>query len=231
MKKTSLSIALFICVLLQINASPITIKESKVMDVTVYRNYAKETRVGSSKIPAGNSEIIISNITYAIDENSIQVGSKGGNIKILSVSTRINYLTEPNKDANPTKVIIWQDSIKLLQNKMGFCSKKIEVYETGLSILNNNNKLGTAEESLLPEMLKQLVELNLSKQLELKKLIFENYLEYSEINQEISVLQTQIYQGSSVGTSKAIREVVLKINAKEAETAQFKVSYITTAAY
>jgi uncharacterized protein (TIGR02231 family) len=231
MKKTSLSIALFICVLLQINASPITIKESKVMDVTVYRNYAKETRVGSSKIPAGNSEIIISNITYAIDENSIQVGSKGGNIKILSVSTRINYLTEPNKDANPTKVIIWQDSIKLLQNKMGFLLKKIEVYETGLSILNNNNKLGTAEESLLPEMLKQLVELNLSKQLELKKLIFENYLEYSEINQEISVLQTQIYQGSSVGTSKAIREVVLKINAKEAETAQFKVSYITTAAY
>lgn len=231
MNKTSLSIALFICVLLQINASPITIKESKVMDVTVYRNYAKETRVGSSKIPAGNSEIIISNITYAIDENSIQVGSKGGNIKILSVSTRINYLTEPNKDANPTKVIIWQDSIKLLQNKMGFLLKKIEVYETGLSILNNNNKLGTAEESLLPEMLKQLVELNLSKQLELKKLIFENYLEYSEINQEISVLQTQIYQGSSVGTSKAIREVVLKINAKEAETAQFKVSYITTAAY
>ena len=60
----------------------ITIKNSAVTDVTIYRNYAKETRMGTTNVPQGNSEIIISNITQAIDENSIQVGCKN-NVKIF----------------------------------------------------------------------------------------------------------------------------------------------------
>jgi uncharacterized protein (TIGR02231 family) len=228
-KKITLSITLIICIFLQINAT-VTISNSKVMDVTIYRNYAKETRVGSATIPEGNSEIVITNITNLIDENSIQVGSKGSNIKILSVSTRLNYLTEPNKNANPTKVKIWEDSIKLLQKIIAYKLKQKEVYENNLSLLNENRKLGNEHEGLKPDLLKQLVELNFIKQLEFKKLIFDIDQEYYETNNTISTLQSQIYQCSGNGSTKTIREIVLKVNAKAATTAQFKASYIVTSA-
>ncbi len=230
-KKTILTIALFICTVLQISATTITIKDSKVMDVTVYRNYAKETRVGSASIPEGNSEVIITNVTNAIDENSIQVGSKGSNVKILSVSTRLNYITEPNINFNPTKVKIWQDSIKLLQKKMAFIQKQKEVYYKNISLLDENRKLGNEHESLKPDLLKQLLELNFLKLMELKKLDFEADYEYQELNQTISMLQSQIYQVSNNGSTKTVREIILKVNAKAAVTAQFKASYIATAAH
>ena len=74
------------------NAS-IEIRNAKITDVTVYRNYAKETRIASANLPSGNSEVVISNITTSIDENSIQVGCKN-QVRILSVSSRMNYLSD-----------------------------------------------------------------------------------------------------------------------------------------
>ena len=77
-------------------ANAINVNDSKITDVTVFRNYAKETRLANLTIPEGNSEIVISNISIYLDDNSLQVATKG-NVKILSVSTRLNYLTDKLK--------------------------------------------------------------------------------------------------------------------------------------
>ena len=54
-------------------ANAININDSKITDVTVFRNYAKETRMASAQIPEGNSEIIISNVSTYLDENSLPI--------------------------------------------------------------------------------------------------------------------------------------------------------------
>jgi len=83
---------LFIPMLLMaIIANAINVNDSKITEVTVFRNYAKETRLANLTIPEGNSEIIISNVSTFMDENTLQVATKG-NVKILSVSSRLNYL-------------------------------------------------------------------------------------------------------------------------------------------
>ena len=135
----------------------ITIKNSAVTDVTIYRNYAKETRMGTTNVPQGNSEIIISNITQAIDENSIQVGCKN-NVKILSVSSRLNYIADEN-GMNPGTIKIWQDSVKWMDKKSRYLSKQKEAYEVELAVLNANNKLGSNTEGIKPLQLKELLEL------------------------------------------------------------------------
>lgn len=230
MKKITVFLGLMCAWVMATHAS-VTIENSKVVEVTIYRNYAKETRVGSASIPEGNSEVILTNVSNLIDENSIQVGSKGSDIKILSVSTRINYLVEPNKLANPTKVKIWQDSVKLLQNDAGFILKEMEVYRNSLQLLYSNNKLGNEQEGLKPDLLKQLLELNFAKQLELNRLLYDAQLKYNEMQETIATLNNQIYQGSSNGTSKSVREIVLKVYSKEAKTVAFKASYLITTAY
>lgn len=44
-------------------ANAINVTDSKITDVTVFRNYAKETRLANLTLPEGNSEIIISNVS------------------------------------------------------------------------------------------------------------------------------------------------------------------------
>ncbi len=214
---------------LAINAQAnVVIKNSQVTDVTIYRSYAKETRLGSASIPSGHSEVVISNISTAIDENSVQVGCKNS-VKILSVSSRLNYLTD-DKGRNQANVNSWQDSIKVLDRKSRFIAKQKEAYDMELHVLNTNNKLGSNTEGLKPSILKELLELNRIKQTELKKLIFDADEDYNEIRNNIALLQNQVNETSGLLQGKAIREIVLKVYSANEVNTQFKVSYLVTAA-
>lgn len=225
MKQT---IFLYLLIMAVNSKAGITIKNSNVTDVTIYRNYAKETRIGSASIPSGNSEVIITNITQAIDENSIQVGCRN-NVKILSVSSRLNYITDEN-GINPGKVKVWQDSIKLLDRKTRFIAKQKEAYEIELGVLNANNKLGSSTEGLKPLVLKELLELNRIKQIEIKKLIFDADEDYNDMKNTMALLQNQINESAKNAIGKPIREIILKVNSKSEVNTQFKVSYLVTAA-
>ncbi|MCC7029257.1 MAG: DUF4139 domain-containing protein [Chitinophagaceae bacterium] len=225
MKQTLFSLVLLLSVRSQ---AGILIQNSAVTDVTVYRSYAKETRLASGLLPAGNSEIIISNITAAMDENSIQVGCKN-NVRILSVSSRLNYLTDP-EGMPPVRLKVWQDSVKWLDRRARFIAKQKESYESEMNILNANNKLGSQQESLKPLLLKELLELNRIKQLEIRKLIFDADELYKELSAQISVLQKQIDESAQNRAGKPVRDIVLKVNALHEANTQFKISYLVTAA-
>jgi len=206
----------------------ILIKNSTVTDVTIYRSYAKETRLGSASIPQGNSEVIITNITSAIDENSIQVGCKN-NVKILSVSSRLNYLPDETTP-NPFKIKNWQDSVKLLDKKSRYTTQQKDGYEAELNVLNTNNKLAGDSQRLKPSLLKELLELNRIKQAELKKLIFDANEEYNDMRNTMALLQNQINQSDGQIQGKPIREIVLKVNSKTEVNTQFRISYLVTSA-
>ena len=123
--------------LIAIAANAININDSKITDVTVFRNYAKETRLANTTVPEGNSEIIISNISTFLDENSLQVATKG-NVKILSVSSRLNYLTDKTKSA---QVIKLNDSVEILNDEIDWQSQQYYSYQDELKILDENKKL------------------------------------------------------------------------------------------
>jgi uncharacterized protein (TIGR02231 family) len=222
-----INLVFILLISIQTNANNI-IKNSNVTDVTIYRSYAKETRIGSTSIPQGNSEVIITNITQAIDENSIQVGCKN-NVKILSVSSRLNYITDEN-GLNPGKIKVWQDSVKLLDKKTRYILKQKEAYELELGVLNTNSKLGSNVESMKPAQLKELLELNRIKQAELKKLLFDADEEYNEMRATIAQLQNQINQSTTNAIGKPVREIVLKVYSKVEVNTQFKISYLVTSA-
>lgn len=209
------------------NAS-IEIRNAKITDVTVYRNYAKETRIASVNLPSGNSEVVISNITTSIDENSIQVGCKN-QVRILSVSSRMNYLSD-ERQSKEKQILIWTDSIKTLDRTARFIVRKKEAYENELSILQQNSKLGAQQEGLKPAQLKELLELNRIKQLEIKKLLFDADEENAEIKQVITRLQAQINENNGTLQQNQVREIVLKVSAPTDGSTQFKISYLTTTA-
>jgi len=160
----------------------ININDSKVTDVTVFRNYAKETRLAEITIPEGNSEIIITNVSSFLDENSLQVATKG-NVKILSVSSRVNYLTDKTKSVQLNKL---NDSIELLNDDSEWLDQQIIAYQEELKLLDDNRILSNDKTTFTATQVKDLADLYRVRSIELAKFIFDLDKKQKKINDKIT---------------------------------------------
>jgi uncharacterized protein (TIGR02231 family) len=207
-------------------ANAININDSKITDVTVFRNYAKETRLANTTVPEGNSEIIISNISTFLDENSLQVATKG-NVKILSVSSRLNYLTDKTKSA---QVIKLNDSVEILNDEIDWQSQQYYSYQDELKILDENKKLSNDKTVYTAAQVKELAELYRVRSIELRKYMYDLTKKQKAGREKITRIKQQIAELNG-NQSTTVKEIVLKVNAKAAGAVSFKCSYIVTNAY
>ena len=207
-------------------ANAINITDSKITDVTVFRNYAKETRHANTSIPEGNSEIIISNVSTYLDENSLQVATKG-NVKILSVSSRLNYLTDKIKSAQLMKL---SDSIGILNEDVSWLREQVTSYNNELALLDDNTKLANDKTTFTSLQVKELADLYRVRSIELRKFIFDLTKKQKSLNEKMVRINSQITEING-NQQTAIKEIVLKVNAKQAGQVSFKCSYIVTNAY
>ena len=212
--------------LISIAVNAIQINNSKVTDVTVFRNYAKETRVASTNLTEGNQEVVISNISTFLDENTLQIATKG-NVKILSVSTRLNYLTNQTTSVQTEKI---KDSIDLLNDAVAWQTQQINAYQDELKILDDNRKLANDKVTFTAQQVKELADLYRVRSVEIRKYIFDLNNKQKIQKELLSKLQNQ-YAELNVNQKQPIKEIVLKVNAKVSGNATFKCSYIVTNAY
>ncbi len=218
---------LFIPMLLMaLIANAINVTDSKITDVTVFRNYAKETRLANLTIPEGNSEIIISNVSTFMDENTLQVATKG-NVKILSVSSRLNYLTDKLKSA---QVIKLNDSIEILNEDNSWTKEQITSYQAELKLLDDNRILSNDKTTFTSAQVKELADLYRARSIELRKFIFDLSKKQKAATEKITRIKQQIAELNG-NQSTSVKEIVLKVNAKNAGVVSFKCSYIVTNAY
>ncbi|HND83737.1 MAG TPA: DUF4139 domain-containing protein [Chitinophagales bacterium] len=207
-------------------ANAININDSKITDVTVFRNYAKETRMASAQIPEGNSEIIISNVSTYLDENSLQIATKG-NVKILSVSSKLNYLIDKTKSS---QVIKLTDSIEMMNDDVSWWNQQSIAFQDELKLLDENRKLANDKSTFTAAQVKELAELYRNRALELRKYIFDLNKKQKLNNDKIAKLKSQIAVLNG-NQNMTVKEIILKINAKSAGLVSFKCSYIVSNAY
>lgn len=207
-------------------ANAINVNDSKITDVTVFRNYAKETRLANLTIQEGNSEIIISNVSTYMDDNTLQIATKGS-VKILSVSSRLNYLTDKTKSA---QVIKLNDSIEIIRDEVGWLNEQSIAYKQELALLDNNTKLSNEKVTFTAEEVKALAELYRIRSIELRKYIFDLSKKQKSANDKIARIQHQVTELNG-NQNTTIKEIVLKVNAKSAGQVSFKCSYVVSNAY
>ena len=207
-------------------ANAININDSKITDVTVFRNYAKETRMASAQIPEGNSEVIISNVSTYLDENSLQIATNG-NVKILSVSSKLNYLIDKTKSS---QVIKLTDSIEMMNDDVSWWNQQSIAFQDELKLLDENRKLANDKSTFTAAQVKELAELYRNRAIELRKYIFDLNIKQKLNNEKIAKLKSQIAVLNG-NQNMAVKEIILKINAKSAGLVSFKCSYIVSNAY
>jgi hypothetical protein len=97
--------------------------DSKITNVTVFLNKAQVTREVKTRAEAGKTNLVITGLTSQLDPQSIQVSGKG-NVVILGISHRQNYLSELNL---PRSLKILKDSVGWYQRQIGLEQSQKEI--------------------------------------------------------------------------------------------------------
>lgn len=198
--------------------------DSKVTEVTVYRQMAKETRVANINITEGVHEIIISGVSPYLDANTLQVSTKGG-IILLSATTQINYLNNAKIDS---RIESWRDSVNIIIEKLDWIAIQKLVYEGEVALISNNTKLGSTNEPMKVVDIPLLADTYRDRMMSVKEKIFEINKQQKKLNEKLINLNAQISANSS--TAQPVTEIVLKVEASNSQNATVKCNYLVNQA-
>src|SRR5690606_30889138 len=115
------------------NAQKPVFTQAQIQSARVYNNAAELTHKASANIPAGTSEIVITNVANYLNENTVQIGVPKG-VTVMSVQFTNAYVEEydNNQDSplvKPVKEEIEkkETELKTLQNQLNSERKSIEL--------------------------------------------------------------------------------------------------------
>jgi hypothetical protein len=220
-KKLTIVICLFI-IAFAAKADEGTKVSSEIKKVVVFLNSAQVTRTAEVSIKSGTSTLIFTNISTAINAQSIQVNAKG-NFTILSVKHELSYNDKGQKEILDNL----QAQQKAINDKIAFQN----------ALLNINQQ----EESMLLKSLAVKSEHNDLDMLKLKKALDFQTLRLTEIKQKQLAINNQLaalqieqqknYQDiaeANAVTKKASGNILVTVSSKTDLNADFTLSYLVS---
>jgi len=201
---------------------------SKISDVTVYRNMARENRVGSFSTKVGTYEVIVSDISMSMVENSLQVGVKGP-ATLLSASVRTNYFNELSLENQHPKIAKLQDSLLYYQQEIQWLEEQRKVIKGEIILIEANNKLGSQHEAMKPSDLIALADLYRSRMTDLRKRELGFNRKVVDYTLKTEKIQAQI---SELGSKPKdpVKEIILSFSSEVIGPVSLNFNYLVSEA-
>jgi uncharacterized protein (TIGR02231 family) len=199
--------------------------DSKITNVTVFLNRAQITREVRSSLDAGKTNLILTGLTSQLDPESIQVTGKG-NIIILGISHRQNFLTDLNV---PKSLKILKDSVLFLQQQIALEQSQKEILNKEEQMLVSNQKIGGTNQNLTVAELKAMADFYRSRLGDIVTTRMKEDGKIKKINERIGKLQLQINSQNEL-YSRNTSEIVVSLSANEATPVSLEVNYVVSGA-
>ncbi len=198
--------------------------KSTIKAVTVFLNGAQITNEASVSLNSGTTNIVFTDLTqYISSDNNIQVKAENGEVTILSVVRKLNYL---NNDKNlPKEIQVMQDSLDAMTDRKTLFNSMVNIYEEEEEMLKANESIGGSNtgvsvvelEKAANLLRNRLMEL-LNKKIDLNKKIKKIDEQFSSLQQQVSELSTQ--------QNKVSSEITVSVASKSAINTKLILSYV-----
>ena len=194
---------------------------TNITDVTVFLSGVTVTSKGNANLPAGNSDLVFSKLSTSINEKTIQV-TCAGDITIVSVSYRINYLTSPEltKEMKRVKDSLSLMNLDLLKNLMAQ-----SVLNGQMDLITSNKEIGGANVGVGMQNLQQIVDYYFTKMTQIKADLFVLTEREKVIREIMGRLNAQQGELNSKD-NKPTGEIVVQVSTKNPTSSPFKLTYL-----
>ncbi len=201
--------------------------EGVISKVTVYRGQALVTRDLKVDLPAGSSQIIVTNLPSQIIPDSIYAQTSG-NVKVLSVRYREKAVKEDTREEVKkldSKIESLKREIHHTERKKGHLDSQWDMFVKLRQFVADAKQIDTGRGLLQFEPIKNLAEFILEKAdvyIE-KTLAFED--EINDMKKELGLLERKLAE-LTAGSSKTRRQAVVYISSADAKKAAIELNYL-----
>lgn len=220
--KYCLSILLTCGISTFIYAQQTVTSKATLQNVTVYNSAAELNHNAKATVAAGNSEIVIKNLSNSIDPNTIQVGADK-DITIMSVTSRQEFVAE--NISNP-EVKRLMDSIKIITKEKTANHSLLTSTISAIGILDANKIVRGENVGLNVGELQKLMDYYLVKHKDLSAQVAGYTEKDTKYQEAITRYNNRIAELSS-DPSLAKGEIVLQVINNSASTVNFDISYLS----
>ncbi|MDN3658759.1 mucoidy inhibitor MuiA family protein [Ferruginibacter paludis] len=227
MKKISLVLIALVCIHFATakNGGGNTVKAA-LNAVTVYRTGAELTHQAKAQLAAGNNELVIENISNALDPNSIQVNCDG-NVTVMGIEFSTDYLKEEVK--SPT-VRLLEDSVEKISRELDKTRSSLNIVNDLISVLKANKEIKGTQTGLSVAELMKLMEYYKTKSGELQNELAALNQQQVKQDKQLKKLNEQIAEEQNRNT-KSAGKLILQLSCAIAGKYDFNISYVTQNAY
>lgn len=223
MRKNVLLFFLFLGVL-HFSQKPIFTK-AKVNAVNMYRTSAELQNIINVSVPAGNSEIVITNISDEIVEKSVQINTNNKEISVLSAQYRDGYDSKYSETNNPSGKKI-KDSITILENLSTKINIERQTNEKTLELLDKNQGLLVGSNTSSVAQLMQLTEYYKTKRNEISIAQIDINKKYTDIILKLERLRNRLKANADAEETFSDGVLVLKVVSSTAGSAKMNLGYL-----
>lgn len=198
---------------------------SKIKNVTVFLRGAEIHRTGKATMTPGTNTLVFEGLTASLDPNTIQVTGQG-DVTILQVSHRLNYLNQQRKSIRVLQV---EDSLKMVNTKLSYIKKMAEVYAqertmilSNKSVKGDNTILNIEDIEDVADFYRQRLEDIFSREMNLDEERTDLSKIRNRLNQQMAQLRAKMNEPTS--------EITLEVKADAAGRINIDLSYMTFSA-
>lgn len=220
------SIFFFSVKLIAKNGNDINTVKSKLTAVTVYRTGAEMNHTATASLSGGNNELVIENISNAIDINSLQVNCNGA-VTVMGVEFSTDFLKDETKTA----------TVKMLEDSLEHVNDAIEKNKTSIALVNDllavlkaNKEIKGTQTGLSVAELMKLMEYYKVKSAELQNELAALNRKGMKQLELVSKIENQLAEEQKKN-AKTFGKIILQLNCATDGKYDFTLSYVTQNAY
>lgn len=220
-------IALFLLITAHSFATDDRPKAKAALDaVTVYRTGAELTHSTKASLPKGNSELVIENLSNALEINSVQVKT-GDNVTVMGVEFNTDNLSEEIKSP---RINMLEDSLEKISTEIDKLTLNENISNDLLTVLKSNKEIKGTQTGLSVAELMKLMDYYKLKSAELQMDLAQLKQKKEKLKAIQNKLVLQIDEEEKKNNKKS-GNLVLQLNCAIAGKYDFVITYITTNAY
>jgi len=194
--------------------------------VTVYRAGAEMNHLAKAELQKGNSELIIENISNALDINSIRVNCPGA-VTIMGVEFGTDHLVNELKSSIEKSL---EDSAETVSAALEKVKVNVQITNELLAVIKANREIKGAQTGVSVAELARLMEYYKIKSMELQGELTSLGQKEKKLGALLAKLKDQVREEQKKNAQSTGR-LILQLNAGLAGKYDFTITYITSNSY
>jgi TonB-dependent SusC/RagA subfamily outer membrane receptor len=194
--------------------------------VTVYRSGAEMTHAAKVNLTKGNSELIIENLSNALEINSVQLKTSD-NVTVMGIEFNTDYLKEEIKSP---RIKMLEDSVEKISTEIDKIKLNESITTDLLTVLKANKEIKGTQTGLSVAELMKLMDYYKLKSAELQLELAQQKQKKDKLTAQLQKIVTQIAEEEKKN-NKSSGNLVLQLNCAIAGKYDFEITYITSNAY